>query len=31
MVGGRWLVQGGRHLRRDAIAETYRTTVKRLV
>jgi formimidoylglutamate deiminase len=31
MVGGRWLVQGGRHLRRDAIAEAYRAAVKRLV
>jgi formimidoylglutamate deiminase len=30
MVGGRWLVQGGRHLRRDEIADAYRTTVQRL-
>jgi formimidoylglutamate deiminase len=30
MVGGRWLVRGGRHLRRDEIAEAYRTTLRRL-
>ena len=30
MVGGRWLVQGGRHLRRDEVAEAYRATVRRL-
>jgi formimidoylglutamate deiminase len=30
MVGGRWLVREGRHLRRDAIAEAYRTAVRRL-
>jgi formimidoylglutamate deiminase len=31
MVGGRWLVQGGRHLRRDAIAEAYRGAIKELL
>jgi formimidoylglutamate deiminase len=30
MVGGRWLVQAGRHLRRDEIADAYRTALKRL-
>ncbi len=30
MVGGRWLVRGGRHLRRDDIAEAYRATLRRL-
>jgi formimidoylglutamate deiminase len=30
MVGGRWLVRDGRHLRRDEIAEAYRTAVRRL-
>jgi formimidoylglutamate deiminase len=31
MVGGRWLVQDGRHARRDQIAAAYRATVTRLV
>ncbi|MGH6904074.1 MAG: formimidoylglutamate deiminase, partial [Geminicoccaceae bacterium] len=31
MVGGRWLVQDGRHVRRDEIAAAYRATVARLV
>jgi formimidoylglutamate deiminase len=30
MVGGRWLVRDGRHLRREEIAEAYRTTLRRL-
>jgi formimidoylglutamate deiminase len=30
MVGGRWLVQAGRHLRRDEIADAYRAALKRL-
>jgi formimidoylglutamate deiminase len=30
MVGGRWLVRDGRHLRRDEIAEAYRTTARKL-
>ena len=30
MVGGRWLVREGRHLRRDEIAEAYRAAVRRL-
>jgi len=31
MVGGRWLVRDGRHLRRDAIAAQYRAAIARLV
>ena len=31
MVGGRWLVRDGRHVRRDEIASAYRATVARLV
>ena len=31
MVGGRWLVRDGRHLRRDDIAAAYRAAVARLV
>jgi formimidoylglutamate deiminase len=30
MIGGRWLVRDGRHLRRDDIAEAYRTALRRL-
>jgi hypothetical protein len=30
MVGGRWLVRDGRHLRRDEIAEGYRNALRRL-
>jgi formimidoylglutamate deiminase len=30
MVGGRWLVRDGSHLRRDEIAEAYRTTLRKL-
>jgi formimidoylglutamate deiminase len=31
MVGGRWLVRDGRHVRREEIAEGYRAAVKRLI
>jgi formimidoylglutamate deiminase len=31
MVGGRWLVRDGRHVRRDEIADAYRAAVRRLV
>jgi formimidoylglutamate deiminase len=31
MVGGRWLVRDGAHVRRDEIAKAYRATVTRLV
>jgi formimidoylglutamate deiminase len=31
MVGGRWLVRDGRHLKRDEIAEAYRAALRRLV
>jgi formimidoylglutamate deiminase len=31
IVGGRWLVRDGRHLRRDAVAAAYRAAVARLV
>jgi formimidoylglutamate deiminase len=30
MVGGRWLVREGRHVRRDEIADAYRAAIKRL-
>ena len=30
MVGGRWLVRDGRHLRRDEIAAAYRAALRRL-
>jgi formimidoylglutamate deiminase len=30
MVGGRWLVRDGRHVRRDEIAEAYRAALTRL-
>jgi hypothetical protein len=30
MVGGRWLVRDGRHLRRDEVAGAYRTALRRL-
>jgi formimidoylglutamate deiminase len=30
MVGGRWLVRDGRHVRRDEIADAYRAAVARL-
>jgi formimidoylglutamate deiminase len=31
MVGGRWVVRGGRHAAEDAIAARYRATVARLL
>jgi formimidoylglutamate deiminase len=31
MVGGRWVVRDGGHLKRDEIAEAYRATMAGLV
>ena len=30
MVGGRWLVRNGRHLRRDEVADAYRAALRQL-